>query len=153
MKRTLPLVAIVFASLFTGACFVVATILVPFWKTMEPVAFLDYFAIWSPSIGQTMILLEGLSQLFLIVACLSARQDERSFKWWLFSAVTFSLTFLMFVIYFSKVNMGIETKTIDLAIVPEELVRWQMMHWIRTLVALSAVCLGLFATVQQMSKR
>jgi hypothetical protein len=152
MNRPLSLLALISSSLFLGACLVIGVVLVPYWQSMQGLAFLDYFSRWGPILGMLMFPLGGFAQLTLILACWEARADRSAFRWWLMSALCFSLIIVLFVFYFSHTNLAMIHKVIDISILSQTLVTWQVFHWLRTVIALSSVCLAMVGILKQSRK-
>ena len=125
-----------------GAMLAEAAVLVPWWRSMPPEAFLRWYAENARRLfefyGPLEIVAAGLS----LVAAILDRRTRRAF---LAPALLSLAVLAAFPIYFRDVNASFETGAIGVDRVPAELARWAAWHWGRTVLGVLAFATALLA--------
>lgn len=131
--RALELTATFSLGLLTGAMLLIGGAIVPFWSSLEPAAFAEWFARNSGYLGNVMVPLGGLTLLLALVAAAGAwrarRPERRHF------AATAALTAVVALIYFvehASLNARIASGTLTPDEVASALESWRAWHWLRT---------------------
>ncbi len=123
-----------------GAMLAEGAVLVPWWRSMPPEAFLRWYA------DNARRLLEFYGPLEIVGATLTllAAVLHAPGRRWFVGAALLALAILAaFPIYFRDVNASFETGAIGVDRVPGELGRWAAWHWGRTMLGLLAFALAL----------
>lgn len=127
------LLAVVALGLAAGAVLAEAAVLVPWWRSQPPEAFLAWYAANASRLFRFFGSLETLSAVLVIVAAVLVRG-----RFLVVAALLTVAVLLMFPVYFQQVNASFEAATIAPKDVPAELARWARWHWIRVLMAIAA---------------
>jgi hypothetical protein len=136
-------------ALFAGGSITILFILIPFWKTLAPAGVDDWFRNFGSSIGLTMMSLELLPFLFSILTFARVKgEGERQRALWLGVNILNLLVLLLFFVYFLPVNLSFIKDTIAPEAMPKELVRWQVIHAFRTLLAVLSAAFSIAACIQ-----
>ena len=138
--------AVLALGLTAGALLAEGALLVPFWQSLAPEAFLAWYAGNASLLFNFFAPLEIASAVLALAAAVVYRFRRRSGTGLLAVAAALALVILVaFPLYFKDVNASFAAGTIDPAEVPAELARWAKGHWIRTamaIVAFAAALLG-----------
>jgi hypothetical protein len=152
MLRILQSLTLVSISAFTGSCFIIAFVLIPFWKTMSPLEVVNWFATWSPRIGSTMLLMEGFGIIFSIFTYKHFLKHQATARLqWLISMISLSLSFIislsfiLFFLYFSALNIARAHGDLQVATVSSELKLWEYSHLLRMFFSGLALIAGLIS--------
>lgn len=126
--------------LFAGSLLTEAMILVPHWRTMAPS---DFFRLHS-TVGPNLLryfapLTTAAVALAVLVPVLNHEQNIP----WTIAAILCCLALLIFFLYFKKANDGFANRTISDEGLVNELTRWAMWHWIRTVIIIAAFGLSI----------
>lgn len=148
INKLIQLLTIALNGAFIGAMILIATVLVPFWKSSEPQVFLDWFANYSANIGSLMIPL-GPGVLVLAIISLFLNKDNKLL--WLLTIILTIANVLYFPIYYLPTNSSFAEQTIALESVGSELNNWITYHWQRTFFALGALITSVIAVMKSMS--
>lgn len=144
------LLAAVLLGLAAGAMLAEGAVLVPWWRTLAPEAFLGWYADNARRLLVFYGPLEAASGVAaLAAAALTARRPGGA----LFgvAALLAVAVLLCFPLYFQAVNASFEAGTIAADAVPGALARWAAWHWGRTglgIAAFGAAVLAVRAAVR-----
>ncbi|MEL6299418.1 MAG: hypothetical protein AAFQ45_12685 [Pseudomonadota bacterium] len=131
--------------LLAGGMVLIATGLVPYWRSLEPAAFTQVFSTSLPTVGGTMIALTILGTGSMVLAAGLAMWKQLPEKLWLVAGAIATLVMLVCVpLYFGAANPLVAGGTLSADAITAELATWQQMHWFRTIVGV----LGLFCAVR-----
>jgi len=122
-------------ALFTGGCVTILFIVVPFWYTLSPTEFMDWFTAFGPRIGITMLPMEVIPLVLSMICFFHAQKNGFPTKGWIVVCAANILMMLSFFIYFLPVNLSFLNHTINVNEVGEELARWEAIHTGRTILA------------------
>ncbi|SHG70821.1 anthrone oxygenase family protein [Chryseobacterium sp. OV279] len=132
-NQLLKLISLAVQSLFTGGCLVILFVLVPFWQKSNPEDFLLWFSINSPNIAKIMLPLEVIPLILSVLTFyLVNKQKDETRKWWLLNLAANVIILLLFFIYFMPANSSMSSGTIMKNQVKSELMKWEMIHLMRT---------------------
>lgn len=132
--------ALIALSAFSGALLFIALVMVKFWQSLEPQAFLDWMTNDLSLLPKLMVPLNMIS-LILTIAALAA-------SWKVFPIRRLSLTLgvicifictITFPVYFAGANTEFVTQSIELPNVAAKLATWANWHWTRTALSSLAV--------------
>lgn len=149
LKKLIPLLAVALNSAFIGAMILIGLVLVPFWRTVEPQAFLDWFTTYSGSIDSLMFPF-GPGVLILAVVAFFLRKEQRVL--WGLTALLILANILYYFIYFRPTNSSFAQQTMGTHEVGEELSVWLTYHWQRIIFALGALITSILAISKTSAK-
>ena len=130
--------------LLTGGMVLIATGLVPYWRSLDPAEFTQVFGPSLTTVGGTMIVLTILGTGSMVIAAGFAIWKKLPNRIWLAAGAAATLIMLACVpIYFGTANSLLAGGTLDADAITAELATWQQMHWFRTIVGI----IGLFFAV------
>jgi Domain of unknown function (DUF1772) len=139
LARVLQDAALLLLGLFAGAMLVIAVSFVGYWQSLEPSAFLSWFAANADRIGGLMLPLGAAATLAALgSAAVTWPSGGRAWPW---SATSAVLTVSILVVYF-VVHAPRNTAFTSAGMPPErvagELVVWARWHWVRVLLGVAA---------------
>lgn len=130
--------------LLTGGMVLIATGLVPYWRSLDPAEFTQVFGPSLTTVGGTMIVLTILGTGSMVIAAGFALWKKLPNRIWLAAGAAATLIMLACVpIYFGTANSLLAGGTLDADAITTELTTWQQMHWFRTIVGI----IGLFFAI------
>lgn len=136
--------AITMFGLLAGGMLLIATGLVPYWRSLDPAEFTQVFSTSLPTVGGTMIVLTILGTGSMVLAAGLAFWKKLPNRLWFAAGAVATLIMLVCVpIYFGAANPLLAGGTLSADAINAELATWQQMHWFRTIVGI----LGLFCAV------
>lgn len=138
--------AVVCATGTAVANLVLAVAVIPFWKTLEPEAFLDWFSRYANRFGLISAPLGFLGVIFSAWALIEATATD--VRWlWALSLLLLVASLAVLPMYFVATNTKFYKRTISGDQVTDEVRQWARWHWSRTVTPLVAVVLATLATV------
>lgn len=145
INNTIQLSIIALNGAFIGAMILIALVLVPFWQSLQPPLFLDWFTAHSNNIGRLMIPL-GPGVLCLAMATFFLSQKNKI--WWGLTIIFTLFNILYFPIYFLSTNTSFAEQTIEIAQVSDTLSTWLSYHWHRIFFATAALVTTIVAILK-----
>jgi hypothetical protein len=150
LARLVYVLTVVVLGVSAGSVIAEGAVLVPWWQSLPPEAFLTWYAVNASRLFNFFGPLEIASAL-LAAAAGALRRYQRGPGSGLFiaSAVLAVAVLLAYPLYFQDVNAGFAAGTTPPDRIPGELARWAAWHWGRTAIAtaaFAAAVLGLRAT-------
>lgn len=144
-------VAVLQLGLSAGAMAAEMSLLVPFWRGLEPADFLAWYAGNAQRLFDFFAPLETGSALLTTIAAAVFFYGRRPGRVQLLVAAVLSVCVLVpYPLYFEAVNESFAHGTIEHARVADELARWSRWHGMRTAVGLAAFAA---ATLGAMERR
>ncbi len=143
--EALQFISVAVIGLLVGSLLTEATILVPFWRKMEPQEFLRLHGTMGPSLYHYFAPLTVLGSVIPIITGIYSIVLTPSLS---LSAVVALLTGLMlciYFIYFKAANESFESGSVGVEGVAKELRRWAAWHWLRVVIGLIAFLLSIAA--------
>lgn len=135
MLDTLNILSTLIVGLYAGSLLTEATILVPYWRRMDPVEFFRLHSSLGPRLFRYYAPLTASAvALALIVAILNRAEN---LAWNVTSGLCLSALIIFFV-YFSKANKSFANHSLTDGDLAGELTRWASWHWLRTGVVIIA---------------
>ena len=146
MASTLVLLAVVALGLSAGALVAEGAVLVPFWQSLEPEAFLAWYRQHGALLLRFFGPLEVIAACLAVVAALVSWSEEESGSGLLaVSALLALLVVAAFPLYFRRANASFAEATIATVDVGAELRRWSSWHWVRVMLAVAAFAMAVVA--------
>jgi hypothetical protein len=140
--------------LTAGAMLAEAAILVPYWQSLPPGDFFDWYR------ANASLLVDFYSPLEIsaavgALACAiwySVRSRPGAGLWWLAAALSI-FVLVMFFLYFEEANAGFATRSISEASLATELATWGSWQWARVGFGCAAFAVGILALRMDRSAR
>src|SRR5262245_66237279 len=126
--------ALLLLGLFAGAMLVIGVSFVGYWESLEPSAFLTWFAMHAHRIGGLMLPLGVAATLAALGSAAVAWASRDRSRWW--STVSAVLTVSILVVYFAvhaPRNAAFSAAGMPPERVAGELATWARWHWVRVL--------------------
>lgn len=137
--------AVTMFGLLAGGMILIATGLVPFWRSLGTDEFTQVFAESLPTVGGTMIVLTILGTGSMVLAAGLTLWKKLPNRYWFAAGAAATLIMLACVpIYFGTANALLAGGTLGPDEITAELASWHQMHWVRTIIGF----LGLFCAVR-----
>ena len=135
----------VLLGLVGGALLLIALAFVPYWKSLHPVSFTDWFGANVHFIARVMAPLAFATALLTWIITGVAWWKKLPIRGWLTaSSVCALIMVIVFPIYFRATNLAFAEGAMTTAEISGELLTWQCMHWVRTVAAI----VGCFCAVR-----
>ena len=132
--------------LTAGALLSEGAILVPFWRSLAPPAFLGWYRQHAALLLNFFGPLEVAAALLTVAAAILSWIHQSTGRQLLALSAFLAVAVLaVFPLYFQRVNASFASGTIDADRVAEELRRWSSWHWVRTIIATAAFLCALAA--------
>jgi predicted ester cyclase len=148
--RVLQDAALVLLGLFAGAMLVIGVAFVGYWQSLDPEAFLGWFAANAHRIGDLMIPLGVASTLAAVAAAAGAWRAGGAVRGWsVGSAVLAALVLLVYLGAHAGRNAAFAAHATPPEHVADELAAWARWHWVRVLLGLAAFWAQLVAIRSQ----
>src|SRR5262245_32326627 len=146
VESVMLVLAVVALGLSAGAVVAEGAILIPFWRSLEPAAFLAWYHQHARLLLWFFGPLEVASALLVVLAALvSWFTGERSSGLLAGASVLALLVLAAFPLYFQRANGSFVEATIATTEVPMELHRYSNYHWVRVALAVAAFVLAAVA--------
>jgi hypothetical protein len=133
MRDAVCMLATLALGLAAGAVLAEGAVLVPWWRSQPPEAFLAWYAAHASRLFTFFGTLEMVAAALILLAAILVRSPS-----FVAAALLTVGVLLVFPLYFQDVNASFEKATIAPADVPAELGRWAEWHWTRTVLAIAA---------------
>ena len=147
-NKVIQLLLIALNGALIGAMILIALVMVPFWQSSEPQAFLDWFTAYSPSIGDLMLPL-GFGVLFLAVVTFFLSKENKVLRG--LTIVFILVTIVYYPIYYLPTNASFSEQTINAAEIGSELSTWLSLHWQRIFFSGAALVTSILAVTRTQS--
>ena len=133
MVGSVALLATLALGLAAGAVLAEGAVLVPWWRSLPPEAFLTWYAANASRLFWFFGTLEMVSAALVVAAAVLVRS-----RLFVAAALLTAGVLAVFPLYFQAVNASFEAATIAPGDVAAELGRWASWHWLRTVMAIAA---------------
>ncbi len=124
---------------------VLAVAVMPFWKSLEPDAFLDWFSKYASRFGLISPPFGLLGAIFSAWALTEAEGNDARWLWGLSLALLVA-SLAVLPAYFVRTNTKFYKRTLPESEVMAEVKTWSRWHWSRTIGPMAAVVLTIWAT-------
>lgn len=142
MKRIIPIITIIAIGAFAGNMINIGLSYGIHWLSLDPIAFMESFAIDFPLLlppTALTLLPTWLGGLWLYLKSEKASQSK---KYWLYAFIGITLTIIQTSVYHLPMNLDFMAIKYDAATATSKLNGWIIMHWVRVAVAIAS---GVFA--------
>ena len=149
MTLTLLSLTALSLGLFAGSLLTEAVVLVPYWRSLEPEAFLDHYRAIGPRLYQYFSPLTVLATLIpTITAAFCTWESGEVVTYPSLASLLVLTTFGMIFVYFKSANASFASRSVGVSQLPAELRRWGTWHWTRTVLAMAAFLSATIAIAQ-----
>jgi hypothetical protein len=150
LTRLLQDAALTLLGLLTGAMLLIGVAFVGYWQSLDPGAFLSWFAAHADRIGSVMIPLGGATTLAAVASAVATwRMAPAARAWTLTSAVLAALVVIVYFAAHAPRNAAFAARATPPERVAVELATWARWHWVRVLLGLAAFWAQLLAVRSQ----
>jgi Domain of unknown function (DUF1772) len=140
MSRIFNLLSVISLSLFSGAFLFIAFVMLKFWQALEPAVFLNWMNDNFCRFPRLMIPLNMISLLMTLAALVTAWTRPNSRLALGLSLICIFACTSTYSIYFESANAEFLSREIELSQVSAALDNWSNWHWLRTILAIAALC-------------
>ncbi len=127
-------------SIFVGSQITEGALFVPYWKSLSPEAFYQYYKEFGPGIGQFYTVLTIVAAAIPIVLSIYHFRTHSSGKWYAVISAVLSIVFILFFyIYFKGTNELFYQSALGEQELNEVLSTWSRVHWSRVVVEVLAM--------------
>lgn len=131
---------------FAGGALLTQTVLVPYWRSMAPAAFFEYFGTYGPLTGATLFPVEIAATVLLGIVLYAALRGRSSGRFaWAVAWLCMAGTVLLLPVYFVEANTALLAAKTSPAGLEADLRSWYTWNWLRTGLAFLAVVAGVYA--------
>lgn len=147
MKNTSVYIStIALLGFFAGGNIIIWFIILPFWQSLPASELMQWFNNYGPRVGITMLPMQIIPLILSIWAYnLVRKRDIEGKGLWLWVNVSNVIILIMFLAYYLPVNLQFVNQTMNPNDVPSELVRWEIIHIARTILAVLSTVLAIIA--------
>lgn len=138
MKKTISIITILATGAFVGNMLNIGLSHAMYWKSLDPIAFMKFFAIDFPLllIPTALTLMPAwLGSLWLFY---SSPKSAESRKLWLFAFLGLTFTIILTSAYHLPMNLDFMALNYDAATASSKLQGWIIFHWVRVFAAIIA---------------
>lgn len=145
MKKVLPYISVFTISASFGILLAMGLGFGIFWKTLEPIPFMEVFAAEFPYfiLPTVLVLLPALLSSIALVVRYKNQKDMR--KPWIYAMTGMIIAFAITNVYHLPVNFGFMSLRYTAEEAANLLNIWLILHWVRTLAVLMAAVYSLKA--------
>ncbi len=135
----ISLLAVLALGLTAGAMLAEAAILVPYWQSISPTEFFDWYGKNASLLADFYTPLEvGSAVLAIVTAVLYKMQGRPGTRYWMSAAVLSILVLLCFFVYFKDSNASFSNRAVPYEDLAAELVIWAKWQWVRVALGTTA---------------
>lgn len=145
MAAALGVCAAVALGLAAGALLTEGAVLVPWWQSLPPEAFLDWYATNAARLFNFFGVVEIAASVLAVAAAALYRFHRGGGGLFVAAAGLAVAVLSFFPLYFEQVNADFAAGTVELEAVAGELALWAAWHWARTIVGVAAFVAALLA--------
>lgn len=138
------LITVLVLGLTAGAMLTEAVIIVPFWLSLSPLEFFDWYAKNQSALVNYYSPLEIWSTIFSLITSILLLITKQKGKWSMLLATVFSiLVIATFFIFFKEANSAFNTRSIEDAKFLLAITTWGNWQWLRVGFGVAAFFFGL----------
>ena len=154
MARTLEITTTFCLGLLSGAMVLIGGAVVPYWFSLDPVVFAEWFARNSRFLASVMVPLGGVTTfLALATAVASWRSQSPARHYFLLAAAAAITVALIYFVEHASLNAAIESGSLSPVEVVSAREGWRAWHWARAGAGSLGFLLGLIGLGQARSVR
>lgn len=139
LTRTIQDVTVVLLGLLAGAMLLIAVAFVGYWQSLEPEAFLAWFATHAHRIGGLLLPLGAAATAAAIASVVVTWRIRGRLRAWALTSA--ALAVLVLVVYFAvhaPRNAVFAARGVESENVAGELAGWATWHWVRVVLGIGA---------------
>jgi hypothetical protein len=146
LASLLSIIGVLVLGVTAGAMLAEAAILVPYWRSLAPADFFDWYAANTSLLVDFYSPLEVASVLVALVCAVlySAQSRPGAGLWWVATILSI-LVIATFFMYFKEANAGFSNRAIADDHLPAALASWGTWQWGRVGVGCAAFAASVFA--------
>ena len=152
MKKTISIIAIIAIGAFIGNMINIGFSYGIYWLSIEPIAFMESFAIDFPLLVPPTALTLLPAWLGTLWLYFKTEKMDISKKYWLYSFLALTLTIVITSVYHLPMNLDFMALKYDAATATSKLQGWIIFHWVRVTVAIASGVLALLAFQPSVTK-
>jgi len=142
----LSILGVLVLGVTAGAMLAEAAILVPYWRSLAPADFFDWYAANASLLVDFYSPLEIVSALgALVCAVLYSAQSRPGARFWWVASILSILVIATFFVYFKDANVGFSNRAIADGHLPAALATWGTWQWGRVGVGCAAFAASVLA--------
>ena len=146
LASLLSILGVLLLGVTAGAMLAEAAILVPYWQSLAPVDFFDWYAANASLLVDFYSPLEiGSAVAALACAILYSAQSRPGARLWRVAAILSLLVIATFFVYFKDANAGFANRAITEDSLPAALATWATWQWGRVGVGCAAFAASVLA--------
>jgi hypothetical protein len=146
LASLLSILGVLLLGVTAGAMLAEAAILVPYWQSLAPVDFFDWYAANASLLVGFYSPLEIASAVVALAsAVLHSVQSRPGGRLWWVAAILSILVIATFFVYFKDANAGFSNRSIAEDSLPAALVTWSTWQWGRVAVGCAAFAASVLA--------
>lgn len=140
------MLAVVLLGVTAGAMLAEAAVLVPYWQSLAPADFLDWYSANASLLVDFYSPLE-IATTVVVLACAATYsfQSRPGTRLWWVAALLSIIVIAMFFVYFKDANAGFLNRTIAEESLAEALATWGRWQWARVGAGCAAFVAGVLA--------
>lgn len=142
MKNTISIIAIIAIGAFIGNMLNIGLSHAVYWQSLEPIEFMQFFAIDFPLLLVPTALTLMPAWLGSLFVFLKSEKKSKSRKYWQIAFWGLTLTIVQTSIYHLPMNLDFMALKYDAITATNKLNGWIISHWIRIIIA---VLSGIYA--------
>ena len=151
LRSAFNLIGICAAGAFTGTMLTIASILVPYWQSLPPGQFLDWFQTYESLVVRTIALVAVPAAIGVLGSLLLSLHDGRArLAWGTATAALLALAVITSVVHL-PINFAFAAKTLALAEVGPSIDTWLRWHMARIVLGLLATVAGVVAVMPRLA--
>jgi hypothetical protein len=142
--RAVEGIAIVAGGMFAGTMLTIGLTLGGYWQSLEPQAFLDWFAANERFVRRTIPVV-ALPTLAATVSAFALRRRDPARVWWAGALAAWLGVAVLTFAWFVPANVDFASGSFPVEDVPDRLATWLRIHWARIGLGIVGASLGLVA--------
>lgn len=141
--------ALLALGLTAGAMLAEATILVPYWKTLSPEQFFDWYQDHAHLLVDFYSPLEIASTVLAVGAAALNVAKRRAARLWVLAALLSLAVIVLFFVYFQDANAGFTNRSVAPQALPAALATWGAWQWARVALGIGAFAAATVAVMRR----
>jgi hypothetical protein len=144
--KIIGFITVLILGVTTGAMLTEAAIIVPFWLSLSPSEFFDWYAKNQAALVNYYSPLEIWSSVLSLLSSILMFITKHNGKWSMVLCTTFSiLVILTFFIFFKDANAAFSARSIEVGKLTLAITTWGSWQWFRVGLGLGAFSFGLYS--------
>ncbi|WP_026777779.1 hypothetical protein [Polaribacter sp. Hel_I_88] len=136
MKNAISIIAIIGIGAFIGNMLNIGLSHAVYWQSLDPIAFMDFFAIDFPLLLVPTVVTLMPAWLGTLFVFLKNDKKSEGRKYWRLAFLALTLTIIQTSIYHLPINLDFVAQKYDVTTATNKLNGWVISHWIRIGIAI-----------------